>query len=85
MAGNTTRILVASQPELSIGCELGEGPLYDEETHTLYFLDIPKFQIHTYDVETKEHKMYQLEEPVGVMRFRTNKPGVSNSSGSGPF
>ncbi|KAG8264094.1 hypothetical protein J6590_019443 [Homalodisca vitripennis] len=40
---------------------LGEGPYWDEESQTLYFIDLFNHEIHNYNPKTKEHHSVNVE------------------------
>lgn len=55
------------------GLELGEGPHWDVETQTLYFVDSNKGTIHSYVPSTKQH----AKAPLGKNKLylqHSNKP-----------
>jgi sugar lactone lactonase YvrE len=51
---------------LDAQAETGEGPCWDEEKRLLYFVDITKGRLHTYDPQTGAHKSVGFGEPIGV-------------------
>lgn len=60
---------------LDCGCDLGEGPIWDSRTQTLYFVDINRSSIHTYVPSTKLHNVIKLDEPVGAVAL-TSDPSI---------
>ena len=57
-----------TEPYLDLHCDLGEGPFYEEETHSLRFVDIISHRIHTVDLAAGPSSLHtlQLDTPVGV-------------------
>ena len=60
---------------LDCGCDLGEGPIWDTRTQTLYFVDINRNCIHSYVPSTKSHNVIKLGEPVGAVAL-TSDPSI---------
>ncbi|CAK7275451.1 rRNA-processing protein cgr1 [Sporothrix epigloea] len=56
------------EPYLDLHCLLGEGPFYEETTHSLRFVDIRKHQLHTVDLAAGPASLVtlQLDTPVSV-------------------
>jgi hypothetical protein len=52
---------------LNAGCNLGESPVFDARVNVLYFVDINSCAVHSFQIDTKEHNIYQLDEPVGMV------------------
>ena len=67
---------------LSFGCRLNRiynivpGPLYDDLTRTLHFVDIVKKQVLHYDTTTGDLAVDQFDEGVSCLSFRKDKQGV---------
>ena len=55
-----------------IRCELGECPCWDEESNILYWIDIIKKAIHSFDIKNNEAKTINLEKYVGSIGLRRN-------------
>ena len=49
------------------GCALGEGPIYDEARHGLYWVDISDNRIFCMDLATGRYLYTQLDRPIGSM------------------
>ncbi|MDF2959815.1 MAG: putative Membrane Associated Protein [Paenibacillus sp.] len=45
---------------------LGEGPCWDHRSGTLYWVDIAGKRVHVFNPQTKENRIIQLEQMVGV-------------------
>lgn len=56
------------------GCDLGESPVWDERTSTLYFVDINAKRVHVFRPADGSHRTLQLAEPVGCVAL-TSDPG----------
>src|ERR1700758_5167046 len=54
----TNQQLVAEQA-LSVGCRLGEGPLWRAEERALWFVDIKQDRIHRWRPATGEHRTWE--------------------------
>lgn len=52
---------------LDVQAELGEGPLWDEQTKRLYWVDILKETLHIYDPATGENQTYAVGQMVGTV------------------
>ena len=52
---------------LNARCNLGESPVFDARVNVLYFVDINSCAVHSFHIDTKEHNIYQLDEPVGMV------------------
>ena len=57
------------QAELLVDAQasLGEGPLWDEQTRQLYWVDIVKRALHIYDPATGRDQQYDVGEMVGTV------------------
>ncbi|CAK7228031.1 rRNA-processing protein cgr1 [Sporothrix bragantina] len=57
-----------TEPYLDLHCLLGEGPFYEESTHSLRFVDIRKEHLHTIDLAAgpSSLKTLQLDTPITV-------------------
>jgi len=58
------------KPELYVDtkCVIGEGPVWDERTDTLYFVDLLDNKIYSYDGQTL--KKMQMKENMGCAVLR---------------
>jgi sugar lactone lactonase YvrE len=56
-------------PELILDAkaQLGEGPCWDEVTHTLYWINIYAGEIHAFSPETASDRVIPVDEPVGCI------------------
>ncbi|EFN53462.1 hypothetical protein CHLNCDRAFT_136730 [Chlorella variabilis] len=69
--------MAAVQCELACdaGCDLGESPIWDAATSTLYFVDINSKRIHSYSPASGAHRTIQLEQPIGTV-VPTSNPNI---------
>jgi sugar lactone lactonase YvrE len=58
------------QPVLNHKCTLGEGPVWDEKTQTILWLDIVENLIHSYNISQQKHTSFNVGEMVGCIAFR---------------
>ena len=56
----------------NIRCKLGECPCWDKESKILYWIDIIKKAIHSFDIKNNEAKTINLEKYVGSIGLRRN-------------
>jgi sugar lactone lactonase YvrE len=54
------------------GCELPEGPLWDETDNTLWWVDIVAGRLHHYDPETKRNRQFDVGRHVGTVGLRSS-------------
>lgn len=66
MTGRT----IDAEVVLRLGSELGEGPVWDEQTHTLLFVDIDGGFVHRFDVAAGTLASFSSSEPVGSLGLR---------------
>lgn len=68
MAGETFQEWTVSEPYLNLHCKLGEGPYYEEATHSLRFVDIISKRVHTVSLAAGPDSVQtiQLDVPVTV-------------------
>src|SRR5947209_16802707 len=61
--------MAAGEPKLvwEIEAELGEGPVWVERDHALWFVDIKKHLIHRYDPASGDQKSFTAPEQVGFV------------------
>lgn len=55
---------------LTLGHELGEGPMWSPEERTLYWVDIFAGNIHRMKYGETSYETFSLGAPVGSMGFR---------------
>ena len=53
-------------------CFLGEGPVWDAKTNTLFWVDILAGDIHEFNPETNTHKTIRTKQMVGAVAMCTN-------------
>jgi sugar lactone lactonase YvrE len=58
------------QTVLEHKCALGEGPVWNEETQTIFWLDITQNLIHSYNINQQKHSSFNVGEMVGSIAFR---------------
>ena len=58
------------QTVLEHKCALGEGPVWNEETQTIFWLDITQNLIHRYNINQQKHSSFNVGEMVGCIAFR---------------
>ena len=51
-------------------CALGEGPVWNAETQTIFWLDIVENLIHQYNISEQKHTSFNVGEMVGSIAFR---------------
>ncbi|KZS93443.1 regucalcin [Sistotremastrum niveocremeum HHB9708] len=64
-------IITVENPLIEVGCDLGEGPLYEPETGILHFVDITRKQLLHYNTVTSDLEIDQFEESIGCLALRT--------------
>jgi sugar lactone lactonase YvrE len=59
-------------PELVLDAkaQLGEGPCWEAEAHTLYWVDIHAGEVHAYSPKTNIDRVIRVDEPVGCIAPR---------------
>lgn len=60
------------EPVLDARAALGEGPVWDDRTGTLLWVDIHRHQVHRFDPETGVDRWITLAEPVGSVALRAD-------------
>jgi sugar lactone lactonase YvrE len=58
------------QTVLEHKCALGEGPVWNEETQTIFWLDITQNLIHSFNINQQKHFSFNVGEMVGCISFR---------------
>lgn len=53
-------------------CQLGEGPVWDEQNHCIWWVDILDKKIHQYKLHSKHHEVITLEEMPGSIALIDN-------------
>ncbi|MDB4837999.1 SMP-30/gluconolactonase/LRE family protein [Marinomonas sp.] len=69
---------------LDTKAKLAECPRWDEDTQTLYFVDIDSFQLHAYTLSSKELKTRTFNEEIGCFSL-SNKGGFIAAFRSGVY
>jgi sugar lactone lactonase YvrE len=62
-----TAAVVDAALELEVGAELGEGPVWDSRTRSLYFVDILRGRVHCYRPEARTLSTRVVDQPVGAV------------------
>ncbi|CAO1638247.1 unnamed protein product [Sympodiomycopsis kandeliae] len=68
--------IVAPEPILRTQCQLGEGPVWDARQQRLYFVDINKNRIHTYEPHSGIHGFETYDSTLSFIALRKEQPGV---------
>jgi sugar lactone lactonase YvrE len=55
---------------LEVHAQLGEGPVWDERSQKLSFVDIVQHRVHTFSPATGEHDTFEVQRPVGAVVLR---------------
>jgi sugar lactone lactonase YvrE len=55
---------------LALQAELGEGPVWDERSQELYFVDIMGHRVHAFAPESGAHRSFSTNGPVGAVVLR---------------
>lgn len=58
------------EPILDARATLGEGPVWDDRTGTLLWVDIHRHQVHRFDPESAVDQSIAFDEPVGSVALR---------------
>jgi D-xylonolactonase len=66
-----TRLITASARAV-----LGEGPLWDERTQTLYWVDIDRGEIHHCLADGTGHGVIAVGQSIGCIALRRDRPGL---------
>jgi len=69
---------------LELHAELAEGPVWDERSHKLFFVDILGEAVHCFDPLSKEHVSFDVGRPVGCVVLREDG-GLALAAGDGFF
>ncbi|KZT55541.1 hypothetical protein CALCODRAFT_472188 [Calocera cornea HHB12733] len=76
------RSVTLTEPLLKLGLNLGEGPLYDEATDTVHFLDINGKKVLHYSLATGTLTTDEVDEKVGCLVLR-EKGGLAGAGEQG--
>ena len=64
------KVVSAVKAVLEAGAELGEGPVWDEESETVLWVDIKGRRLHSYNVRDDENHSIELPTEVGAVALR---------------
>jgi sugar lactone lactonase YvrE len=78
--------IIQLEAELALGvqAELGEGPVWDERSQELYFVDITAHRVHAFAPESGAHRSFPTNGPVGAVVLRDDG-GLVLAGGDGFF
>jgi sugar lactone lactonase YvrE len=65
-----TIIQLEAELALAAQTELGEGPVWDERSQELYFVDITAHRVHAFAPESGAHRSFETNGPVGAVVLR---------------
>ena len=65
-----TKILTTVEAVWAAGAELGEGPVWDEETGTVLWLDIKGRRLNVHNVKKNENRSIELTTEIGAIALR---------------
>jgi sugar lactone lactonase YvrE len=65
-----TIIQLEAELALDVQAELGEGPIWDERSQELYFVDITGQRVHAFAPESRAHRSFPTNGPVGAVVLR---------------
>ncbi|KAK7463669.1 hypothetical protein VKT23_005610 [Stygiomarasmius scandens] len=82
---SSVKKIVVEQPLLSVGCTLGEGPIYDLKTNTLHFVDIVEKKVFHYNIGDESRTFTVDSYPVSItsLSLRRDKPGLACTTSKG--
>lgn len=60
-AATDIKVWEVKEPYVDLHCLLGEGPFYEEATHSVRFVDIRKNQLHTVDLAAGPGSLHTLQ------------------------
>ncbi|KAL5533889.1 hypothetical protein ACEPAG_349 [Sanghuangporus baumii] len=75
--------ITVDRPLISCNCELGEGPIYDDTTAVLHFVDIVKKQVLHFNTITSKLSIDQFEESVSCLALRRGSQGLACAAAQG--
>ncbi|EJD03564.1 regucalcin [Fomitiporia mediterranea MF3/22] len=75
--------LTVDKPLINCNCTLGEGPLYDDSTATLHFVDIVEKRVLHFNTITKELQVDQYNEAVSCLALRHDGQGLACAAAQG--
>jgi D-xylonolactonase len=58
-----------------VRCQLGEGPVWDERTDSLYWVDIETGELHQWRADGSHAQAIRLGERIGCIALRRREPG----------
>ena len=64
--------------------ELGEGPIWEASSQSLYWLDLFVGHIHRYDTKTEKDSLIKMDEITGCLTFR-KRGGLLAATESGVY
>ena len=61
--------IITEQPKIlwKVRCILGEGTLWVNEHNSVYFTDIKKKKIYSYNTKSKKKKIYKVNKEIGFL------------------
>ena len=61
--------IITEQPKIlwKVRCTLGEGTLWVKEQNSIYFTDIKKKKIYSYNTKSKKKKIYKVNKEIGFL------------------
>ena len=61
--------IITQQPKIlwKVRCTLGEGTLWVKEHNSIYFTDIKKKRIYSYNTKSKKKKIYKVNKEIGFL------------------
>ncbi|KZT30496.1 regucalcin [Neolentinus lepideus HHB14362 ss-1] len=72
-----------TEPLLKVGCTLGEGPLYDQSTSTLHFVDIDEKKVYHLNVTTNVLSVDKYDESITCLSLRRDGRGLACTTAAG--
>jgi sugar lactone lactonase YvrE len=55
---------------------LGEGPVWDDRTQKLYWVDIERGEVHRCNADGSNRTVFQVGQRIGCIALRRNQPGL---------
>jgi sugar lactone lactonase YvrE len=65
-----TIIQLEAELALAVQAEIGEGPVWDERSRELYFVDIMGHRVHAFAPQSGAHRSFSTDGPVGAVVLR---------------
>lgn len=72
----TVKIVQAPEPLFRLQCQLGEGPVWDAQAKRLYFVDIERNRVFTYEPSSNTLGYETFEDTVTCLAARKRGPGL---------